>query len=202
VITRADLLVRATALTTVGFRCLLGITGPPGSGKSTLAASLAEAIGPDRTVVVSMDGFHIADAVLRLNGLRHLKGAPQTFDRAGFASAIARLKAATDTVYLPVFDRDREDSVAAALAVPASIPLVIVEGNYLLTWPEVRQHLLRTWYVDPPRQQRVEALIARHVAHGKSPEQAREWVHRTDELNADLIAKSRQDADLVVDSWL
>ncbi|HET6210810.1 MAG TPA: hypothetical protein VFD94_10530 [Jatrophihabitans sp.] len=38
-------------------------------------------------------------------------------------------------------------------------------------------------------------MTARHVAHGKSPEQAQLWVARSDERNADLVAAGRELAD-------
>jgi hypothetical protein len=44
----------------------------------------------------------------------------------------------------------------------------------------------------------VERLVARHVAHGRSPEAAREWVLRNDEANARLVDGTRSRADGVV----
>ncbi|MYT27201.1 nucleoside/nucleotide kinase family protein, partial [Streptomyces sp. SID7760] len=39
----------------------------------------------------------------------------------------------------------------------------------------------------------------RHVRHGKAPARAEEWVARSDEANARLIAAGRDRADLVVE---
>jgi pantothenate kinase len=46
---------------------------------------------------------------------------------------------------------------------------------------------------------RVERLVARHVDHGRSPDDARSFVMRSDEANASLVAASRHRADVVVD---
>ena len=147
-----------------------------------------------------MDGFHLADAVLIEAGLRERKGAPETFDSAGYAWALQRLREASGTVYLPRFDRGIEDSIAAAIAIPAQVPLVIAEGNYLLQWPGVRAALDEAWFVDPPRELRQQRLIARHIAFGRGPAEARAFALGSDERNAVLIEAGKHLADLVLDS--
>jgi pantothenate kinase len=132
---------------------LLGITGAPGAGKSTLAAELAGALGPELAVVVGMDAFHLADAELVRLGRRDRKGAPDTFDAHGYLALLRRLRAASEPVtYAPLFRREIEDSIAAAVPVPAGVALVITEGNYLLLdgepWCRLRALLDEVWYVD------------------------------------------------------
>jgi pantothenate kinase len=179
-------------------RRLLGITGPPGAGKSRLAARLAAELAP-AAALLGMDGFHIADAELRRLGLRERKGAPETFDRAGYAALLGRLATEPGVIYAPVFDRAIEDSIAAAIGIPESAALVITEGNYLLHWPEIRPLLAEVWYLDPDPDRRRAELIARHVAFGKPADRARAWVAESDERNAELIAAGRARADLLVD---
>jgi pantothenate kinase len=193
----SELLGEARQLATAGGRRILGITGAPGAGKSTLAGRLVAALGPEQAVLVGMDGFHIADAELRRTGLRDRKGAPETFDRAGYAALLDRLRREPETVYAPAFDRSLEDSIAAAVAVHPSVPLVVTEGNYLLLWPEIRPLLDRVWYLDPPPQDRRAALIARHVAFGKTPAEAEFWVLNSDERNAESVGRNRHLADRV-----
>jgi pantothenate kinase len=195
-----QLLARARLLLGGDAGCgMLGITGPPGAGKSRLAARLAAELGPT-AALVGLDGFHIADAELRRLGLRERKGAPETFDRAGYAALLGRLGTEAGVVYAPVFDRALEDSIAAAVGIPPTAELVITEGNYLLHWPDVRALLDEVWYLDPPADRRRSALVERHVAFGKTLAQAEQWVARSDERNAELIAADRKSADLVV-TW-
>jgi pantothenate kinase len=193
----AELVARAAQLAGGGRR-LLGITGPPGAGKSRLAERLVDELA-GRAALVGMDGFHLADAELVRTGLADRKGAPETFDRDGFVTLLTRLRANAGTVYAPVFDREWEDSRAAAAAVPVTVPLVVVEGNYLLYWAEVRPLLDEVWYLDPDPVLRQRALIARHVAYGKSAERARAWVVSSDERNAELVAAGRGLADRRID---
>ncbi|WP_330334884.1 nucleoside/nucleotide kinase family protein [Streptomyces sp. NBC_00536] len=198
-----DLVARASALAVRGDRRILGIAGPPGAGKSTLAARLAGALGPRTAVVVPMDGFHLAQAELARLGLTDRKGAPGTFDAAGYVALLRRLRApGTATVYAPAFHRSLEEPVAGSVPVAPDVPLVITEGNYLLhdagEWAAVRPLLDEVWYLAPDRDLRIGRLVDRHVRHGKDPAYARAWVARSDEANARLIAAGRDRADLVL----
>jgi pantothenate kinase len=101
-------------------------------------------------------------------------------------------------VYLPKFERDREDSTAAAIAVPPDVPLIVTEGNYLLVWPEVHDQLNQTWYLDVPTAARQERLIRRRIELGADEALAQHWATGSDETNARTIAASRELADLVL----
>jgi pantothenate kinase len=185
-----------------GSRVLLGIAGEPGGGKSTLAAALAEALGD--AAVAPMDGFHLANAELERLGRADRKGALDTFDGLGYVALLERLRAGRDeVVYAPAYLRSHEESIGGSIAVPREVPVVISEGNYLLAsespWPDARALFDEVWFVDTPREQRLEWLVARHVAFGKTPEAAEAWANGPDERNARIIRGMRADADLVVD---
>ena len=180
-------------------RQILGIVGAPGAGKSTLVAQIVEQFG-SQVVVLPMDGFHLADAELRRLGRDQRKGAPDTFDAAGFVSLLSRVRHQTDEViYAPEFDRSLEAAIAGSIAIAPETPLVIVEGNYLLLqtgeWQHVRPLLDVSWYVDVDEALRVSRLIERHVQFGRTPEAARAWVMMSDEPNARLIEQCRPLAD-------
>jgi pantothenate kinase len=198
----ADLRARADALLGAGSRRLLGVAGPPGAGKSTLSAALGAALG-DRCVVVPMDGFHLAQPELERQGLADCKGAPETFDAAGFVALLRRLRTPEPggTVYAPEYRRDLRNPVAGAVAVPAEVPLVVVEGNYLLLdehgFGPVRELLDECWYVELPEDVRAERLAARHRLFGKTAEAAEAWTRGPDQRNADLVATTRARADVV-----
>ncbi len=187
---------RARALASGGRR-ILGIVGPPGAGKSSLADALAGAL-EGRAVVVPMDGFHLAQAELERLGRADRKGAPDTFDVAGYVALLRRLRSSEPRVYAPRFRREIEEPIAGAIAVPSGVPLVITEGNYLLAWPAVAELLDESWYVELPEATRLRRLVARHAASGKSPEAAQAWAHGSDQRNAEVVAATRGRANLLV----
>lgn len=197
-----SLIARAHGLAESGQRRILGIAGAPGSGKGTVAAALQNALGPV-AAVVPMDGFHLAGAELERLGRTDRKGAPDTFDAAGYVELLRRLrKPDGQTVYAPAFHRAVEESYAGAIAIPSEVPLVITEGNYLLLdhgpWAKVWCLLDEAWFLALDEHERVERLVERHMHHGKTIQQARQWVTRSDERNAALVNPTRVRADLVI----
>ncbi|MGH3888564.1 MAG: nucleoside/nucleotide kinase family protein [Pseudonocardiaceae bacterium] len=210
------LMDRARLLVVDGNRAVLGITGSPGAGKTTLAEQLIQTLAPAPPSALSphqwiahvpMDGFHLADTELDRLHRRDRKGAPDTFDPAGYAALLRRLhEDSDDVVYAPGFPRCLEQPIAGAIPVPPSARLIITEGNYLLLadhgWDRVRPQLDEVWYVDLDAAERIRRLIARHVRFGKEPAAAAAWATVTDERNAVLVNSTRSHADLIVPASL
>ena len=199
---------RARALVADGRRAVLGIAGPPAAGKTTLAeelvAALAGGAGVEAGVAhVPMDGYHLADVELDRLGSRDRKGAPDTFDVFGYAALLRRLHEDTDEiVYAPGFERTIEQPIAGAIPILRSARLIVTEGNYLLLdapgWRTLRPLLSEVWYADLDQDTRLDRLIARHIRFGKPEPTAVAWATGTDERNAELIAATRDRADLTV----
>lgn len=198
----SDLLVRATSLMTEE-RAILGLCGPPGAGKSSLAERLVDELGP-AAIHIGMDGFHLAQTELARLGRTERKGAPDTFDAAGYAHLLARLKSrpANEIVYAPYFRRDLEEPIACAVPVAPEIRLVVTEGNYLLLpdhpWNTIRTLLDESWFLAPEEDLRRNWLRNRHEVYGRTPEEANERTLGSDERNALLINSTRAMADLLV----
>jgi pantothenate kinase len=191
---------RATQIATGGpGRRVIGLVGAPGAGKSTVAEQLVARV--PGAALLPMDGYHLADELLDLLGRRDRKGAPDTFDAAGYAWALRRIRGGEDVV-VPRFDRSSELAVAGAIEIPATAPLVITEGNYLLLqadgWQDVAGLLDECWYIDVDDEERRRRLVSRHIAHGRDPAAAAAWVHSVDEPNARRIALTRTAATAVV----
>lgn len=193
-------------------RVLVGLAGSPGAGKSTVGAALVERLGPT-AVLLPMDGFHLPQAELVRLGRRDRMGAPDTFDVDGFVAALeavgavgaaSRNRNSGVTVLAPGFDREIEEPVPDAIAIAPECSTVVVEGNYLLLdgsvegtrgWERVAPLLDVTVFLDVDRAVRIERLIARHIAFGKSAEDAAAWSLGPDDANARLIEASAGRAD-------
>lgn len=193
-----------------GAAVVVGIAGPPGSGKTTLAEQLVALLNRDqprpegqRFAHVPMDGFHLSDHELGRLGLLGRKGAAETFDVHGYAALLERLRGQRDVVvYAPGFERTIEQPIAGVIPIFPSVRTILTEGNYLLLdrpgWREVRGQCTQVWYCEQKDAVRIERLVERHVAFGKSRTAAQAWVEQVDESNARLIEATRGRADLVV----
>ena len=186
-----------------GGRHILGLVAAPGAGKSTLAQAIQTQLG-DMVQVVPMDGFHLANSELQRLGRRNRKGAPDTFDAAGYVNLLRRIHAqsADEVVYAPEFRRDIEEAIAGAIPVLPQTRLIVTEGNYLLLddapWSQARSVLDEVWYLQVPDALRHERLLARHMHFGRSREAALSWIASTDEPNAVRVAACRGRADAQV----
>ncbi|MFC4853222.1 nucleoside/nucleotide kinase family protein [Actinophytocola glycyrrhizae] len=195
----ADLVARVRGLPG---RPMIGICGAPGAGKSTLAERLVAALGAE-AALIGMDGYHLAQVELERLGRAERKGAPDTFDAAGYVHLLRRVRDQDGaTVYAPEFRREIEEPIAGAVPVRPEHRYVVTEGNYLLVdeapWDQVRTLLTETWFLAPDETLRRDRLIARHRAFGRALDEARERTLGSDERNAVLINATRHAADLVL----
>jgi pantothenate kinase len=149
-----------------------------------------------------MDGFHYDDVILNRRGLRARKGAPETFDFAGFEILLKRIKGGEPDVAVPVFDRSMELSRSAAAVISSDVKFVLIEGNYLLLdeepWARLGDLFDFSIFVDPNRADLEQRLLSRWHEHGKSDDDARAWVASNDMPNVDRVVLRRRAADLTI----
>jgi pantothenate kinase len=185
-------------------RIVVAIAGAPASGKSTIAAELARRLNTQKTsaVVVPMDGFHLDNAILDDRGLRPRKGAPETFDAAGFVHMIRRIKFGEEVV-IPVFDRPRDIAIAGASIVSPDCQVVIVEGNYLMFDQAPWTDLVGLWdltaRLDVPITELRARLIQRWLNHGLSRAAATRRAEGNDVPNAQAIVEKALPCDVILD---
>lgn len=185
-------------------RFIVAVAGPPGSGKSTLAEELCALLPEGSAIVVPMDGFHYDDVILEQRGLRSRKGAPETFDLAGFEHLLKRIRAAEPDIAIPVFDRSMELARAGAAIVGGDVKFILAEGNYLLLdeapWSNLAPLFDLAVFLDVPRDELERRLLRRWHDHGRSDEDARAWVASNDMPNVDRVLQNLRQPDLVLRS--
>jgi pantothenate kinase len=185
-------------------RFMVGIAGPPGSGKSTTAETLRDALRAEgeSAIVVPMDGFHFDDAVLNARGHRPRKGAPFTFDAAGFEVLLKRIKAREPDIAIPVFDRSMELARAGADIVTDEAKFILVEGNYLLLkdapWNRLKPLFDFTVFLDVPEAELERRLMQRWLGFDFAPERAKAWIASNDMPNIRTVRESSAKADLTL----
>lgn len=187
-------------------RLLVALAGPPGSGKSTCAEKLNAMLngkGRCRSAVFQMDGYHLDDGILIERGLRPRKGAPETFDVAGFGLMLERLKRnEEDEIAVPVFDRGLEISRAGARMISRNINILIVEGNYLMLdrapWSGLKPLFDITANIDVPEVVLRQRLYDRWEGHGIPADEIPRKVEENDMVNCLLVLAESQSADFII----
>jgi pantothenate kinase len=180
-------------------QCVVAIAGPPASGKSTLTQELAGLL--EGAIVLPMDGFHLDNAVLEDRGLTERKGAPETFDVAGLAHLLERLRGGQE-VLAPLFDRELDLSRGAAVAITSAHKIVLVEGNYLLLdeapWSGLHGYWDMTIMLEVPQDVLKERLVHRWLSMGMGVERATAKAMKNDLPNGARGLAGSVTADLVV----
>lgn len=191
-------------------RTLIALAGLPGAGKTMLAARIASEVnaqpGGPRMIGLGMDGFHLTRAeLLRQHGEPGMtrRGAPWTFDPAALRERLDELRDGRAAVGWPGFRHDIGDPEPDAQQVSPDTRVVLIEGLYLLLddgpWREVSEAFDLRMYLDVPADEARRRLIARHMqAWNLDREAATRRVERNDDLNAEIVARTRPRADVLL----
>ncbi|GAB2302239.1 hypothetical protein Dimus_036256 [Dionaea muscipula] len=217
------LLPNAAAASNPNLKHIVGLAGPAGSGKSTLAfevtqrvnklwpqkaPSLAEEINsPDVAIVLPMDGFHLyrhqLDAMEDPKEAHARRGAPWTFDPARMLRCLQTLRT-EGSVYAPSFNHGVGDPVEDDILVTLQHKVVIVEGLYLLleeaVWNEISAIFDEKWFIEVDIDKAMQRVVKRHISTGKHPDVAKWRVEYNDRPNAEMVMKSKKNADLIIRS--
>jgi len=199
--TPSDLATRILETPFTGTRRVVAIAGPPASGKSTLASDITALDAS--FALVPMDGFHLDNATLDARNLRHRKGAPNTFDAAGFVALVAQLQTQSDVPF-PLFDRSLDVAVPNAGLVQSHHQTVLVEGNYLLLDQPIWRDLVGLWdlsiFLRPGLDILHTRLLDRWRSHGFSDHDADAKARLNDLPNAQTVLDGSLPADIYLPS--
>lgn len=183
-------------------RFVIAIAGPPAAGKSTLASALVEQLG-ERAGLIGMDAFHFDNVILDQRGDRERKGAPHTFDVAGYAHTLRALRSnPTIEMAVPVFDRDLDASRSAASFIGCDQPILVTEGNYLLAdeepWSALNDLFDYTVWIDVGLDVVEQRIRDRWQTAGLDSVEVEFRAEQNDLPNARWVLEHSRPADLLV----
>lgn len=148
-----------------------------------------------------MDGFHRSNEDLDSSGLLDRKGAPETFDAAGFVRVIRSVRTTPDLTF-PTFDRENDCVVPDGGRLTASDQTILVEGNYVITDAEPWSGLQSEWdfrvMLEIPLDVLQDRLVDRWLRNGYDAAGALARANRNDLPNAKLVMRNSLPADLTL----
>ncbi|XP_022146044.1 putative uridine kinase C227.14 isoform X2 [Momordica charantia] len=188
------ILPTAAAASDPNLKHIVGLAGPPGSGKTTIASEVVRRINmlwpqkassmdsrvepADVAAVLPMDGFHLyrsqLDAMENPEEAHARRGAPWTFNPQLLLTCLKTLRN-QGSVYAPSFDHGVGDPVEDDIFV--SLQFIEIDIN-----------------------KSMQRVLKRHISTGKPLDVAKWRIEYNDRPNAELIMKSKKNADLVIRS--
>jgi uridine kinase len=177
---------------------VVGIGGCSGSGKTTLANELARLMCGLR--------FHLDDYYLDLSDIPLAERVEKNFDDPALieipllAEHVAAL-ARGESIERPVYDFGTYTRVRGRTQHVNAGPLLIVEGNFALYYPELSPYYHLRVYIDTPEELCFERRLKRDIEErGRTPESVRyQYEYRVRPSSVAYVRPSAANADLIVD---
>lgn len=185
---------------------LVGLVGIPGSGKSTSAEIVLELLGPERAMVMPMDGFHLELSRLaeapNAKDLIYRRGAPDTFDPNALRDTLHEIAYGNqEMIHIPGFDHAMGDPLPDQHTfVRSKNEIVLVEGLYLLHddhgWETIKSVFDWTIYIDANVDDCIERLKIRNKCIPVCNYHTNTSCHSQYYIRATRLKKLKHDATL------
>jgi len=191
-------------------RVIIGIAGPTGAGKSVVSVLFKElakqASLPFAFESITIDAYHFPNSYLLTQysegvPLKKVKGRFDTYDAAALVNDLKQF-AAGKSVSFPAYSRKLHDPVPNSVSVAKPETLLLVEGLWLLSdygdWTSVRTLLDFSYFIESDKERTRQAVIKRHMAGGRSAEDAARHYDEVDGRNSDLTLETRNRAGKII----
>jgi hypothetical protein len=191
-------------------RGIIGFAGPTGAGKSVVTVlfkELAKQAGlPFAIECVTIDAYHYPNSYLLAHDsegvpLKQVKGRFDTYEVAALAGDLQAF-AAGGSVAFPEYSRTLHDPVPNRILVAAPAALLLLEGLWLLFdqggWAAIKPRLDFCYFIDSDKERTRSAVIKRHMAGGRTREDAARHYEAVDGHNSDLTLQTRPLASKVI----
>ena len=174
---------------------IIGIVGASGSGKTTIAGALAECCG--NTCLISQDNWYkpLPDDV---DAERWNFDDPAVIDLPQLAADLATLKsgrAANGPRYIFSTHKRAPDTITLKPA-----PVIIVEGLFLFTTPELREIFDLKVFIDVPLDTCLQRRVQRDVLErGRSEKMIRKrWAQQVEPMFKEHVEPTLKLADFIL----
>lgn len=194
-------------------RMIIGMTGPAGAGKSVIAAIFQEVAKqvslPFRFETVGIDAFHYTNdfLVTNMSGgelLKNHKGRFDTYDVEKLVTTLIQFSKGEE-VSLPKYSRKIHDPIENAIVIHEQNALLFVEGLWLLYgqngWEKVGKLLDFSIFVEADKGKVKHGVVGRHMAGGRTSEDAFEYYEANEAKNFDLIMRTKSRADKIIPAY-
>lgn len=179
---------------------IAALIGGSGSGKSTVLQGLRGHFD-ERVAVLSLDNYYRPKAELPVdrNGATNFD-LPEVIDHVALVRDIDRLKAG-EPISLETYTYNR-DVMTSELITIAPADWLVVEGLFVMAYPEMEARVDLVAYIDAPEEVRLERRIRRDgTERGYSEDEVRyQWREHVRPADLAHIEPWRGKADVIVDN--
>ena len=191
-------------------RAVVGMAGPTGAGKSVLAVLFKElAKQAEQSFAfesITIDAYHYPNSFLNSHfsagePLKKVKGRFDTYDVHKLAGDVQRFSFGKKVAF-PHYSRKVHDPVENGVVIEAKHCLLIVEGLWLLYdregWEIIGPLLDFCYFIESEKEQVKEPVLKRHMAGGRTFDDASRHYELVDGKNSDLVLTTKARANKVI----
>ena len=194
-------------------RVIVGFIGPSGSGKSVVVELLKELSKqvqlPFKIETIGIDAYSFPNAYLLShfeNGkpLKDFKGRYDTYDIKKLEEDLHSFTKG-EKVNLPAYSRVIHDPLENSFQIEDENILLLVEGLWILSdknsWSTIYNYIDYSFFILVNKDEVKELTIKRHIAGGRTLEDATMYYDSVDAVNFDEVMSTKERAGKIIPSF-